>query len=73
MSSNSIPVDYMNVKVNVASSENANNACIADWYNEYQPWLSPAKSKNSNARDTMEFVPGALFIKDRSGGLFSDT
>lgn len=73
MSPNSIPVDYMNVKVNVASSENANNACIADWYNEYQPWLSPARSKNSNARDTMEFVPGALFIKDRSGGLFSDT
>ena len=69
----SIPVDYMNVKVNVASSENANNACIADWYNTYQPWLSPARKKNANARDTMEFVPGALFIKDRSGELFGDT
>jgi len=73
MTSDSIPVDYMNVKLNVASSENANNACIADWYNTYQPWLSPARKKNSKARDTMEFKPGVIFIRDRSGGLFSDT
>ena len=70
LSANSIPVDYLNVKVNVASSENANNACIADWYNTYQPWTSPARAKNSKARDTMEFVPGVIFIRDRSGGLF---
>lgn len=70
MTTNSIPVDYMNVKVNVASSENANNACIADWYNTYQPWLSPARAKKSKARDTMEFVPGVIFIRDRSGNLF---
>lgn len=73
MTENSIPVDYINVKVNVASSENANNACIADWYNTYQPWRSPARKKNSKARDTMEFTPGVIFIKDRSGGLFGDT
>ncbi|MBQ3990210.1 MAG: hypothetical protein II630_05155 [Bacteroidales bacterium] len=73
ISENAIPVDYLNVKLNVASSENANNACIADWYNTYQPWLSPARRKNAKARDTMEFVPGAIFIKDRSGGLFGDT
>ena len=70
LSANSIPVDYLNVKVNVASSENANNACIADWYNTYQPWTSPARAKNPKARDTMEFVPGVIFIRDRSGGLF---
>ena len=73
LSENSIPVDYLNVKVNVASSENANNACNADWYNTYQPWLSPARKKNAKARDTMEFVPGAIFIRDRSGDLFGDT
>lgn len=73
MSANSIPVDYLNVKLNVASSENANNACIADWYNTYQPWTSPARKKNANARDTIEFVPGAVFIRDRSGDLFGDT
>ena len=73
MSANAIPVDYMNVKLNVASSENANNACIADWYNIYQPWRSPARKKNSKARDTMEFQPGVIFIRDRSGNLFGDT
>lgn len=72
LTENSIPVDYLNVKVNVASSENANNACIADWYNTYQPWRSYARRKNPKARDTMEFVPGVIFIKDRSGGLFDD-
>jgi len=73
MTDDSIAVDYFNVKLNVASSENANNACIADWYNTYQPWVSPAKQKNAMARDTIEFVPGAIFIRDRSGNLFSDT
>lgn len=73
MSENSIAVDYLNVKLNVASSENANNACIADWYNTYQPWLSPVRKKKSKARDTMEFVPGVIFIRDRSGNLFTDT
>lgn len=73
MTSDSIPVDYMNVKVNVASSENANNACIADWYNTYQPWKSPARKKNAKSRDTMEFHPGVIFIRDRSGDLFGDT
>ena len=73
MTDNSIPVDYINLKVNVASSENANNACIADWYNTYQPWRSPARKKNPKARDCMEFQPGVMFIRDRSGGLFGDT
>ena len=70
ISANAIPVDYLNIKVNVASSENANNACIADWYNTYQPWRSPARQKNAKARDTIEFVPGVVFIRDRSGNLF---
>jgi len=73
MTDNSIPVDYLNVKLNVASSENANNAVIADWYNTYQPWTSPARKKNTKCRDTIEFVPGVIFIRDRSGGLFGDT
>ena len=66
MTENSIPVDYLNVKLNVASSENANNACIADWYNTYQPWTSPVRAKKSKARDTIQFVPGAIFIRDRN-------
>ena len=73
MTDDSIAVDYLNVKLNVASSENANNACIADWYNTYQPWTSPARKKNDKARDTIEFTPGVIFIRDRSGNLFGDT
>jgi hypothetical protein len=34
----SIPVNYMNTKVNVASCEGANNALNQEWYNRYQPY-----------------------------------
>ena len=43
MSENDIGENYFNVKVNVASSENANNACNADDYHNYQPYLRPCR------------------------------
>ncbi len=51
----SVPTDYLNIKVNIASSENANNAQLARRFNEYQPFLRYARKKDSRVKDTMEF------------------
>lgn len=60
----SIPVNYFNIKVNVASSENANNACLADWYNTYNPYVRDVKK--DGVRDTMEFHPCVIFLQETS-------
>ena len=66
MTENSIPVTYFNIKLNVASSENANNVLLADDYNTYQPWLSPARKANPKVRDTVEGHPCAVFFTNTS-------
>ncbi len=66
MNPDSIPVNYLCTKVNVASCEHANNALNQEWYNRYQPYKTALRRKNPNARDCMEFVPGVLFIKDHN-------
>ena len=65
MSENSIPVAYFNTKVNVASCENINNMCLAEWYNRYQPYKSGARANVTNGRDCMEHHIGVQFIRDR--------
>lgn len=62
ISENAIPVSYLNIKVNVASSENANNVCAVDWYNTYQPFKIEARQNNANVRDTVEGKPCAVFF-----------
>lgn len=66
MTENSIPVDYFNIKVNVASSENANNAILADEYNLFQPWKSAARRNDVRVRDTVEGHAAALFFTNAS-------
>lgn len=63
---NAIPCNFFCTKVNVASCENANNALNQEWYNLFQPYKSVLKCKNAQARDTMQFTNGVLFIKDKN-------
>ena len=64
MTDNSIPVNYINVKVNVASSENANNSRLAQRFHQYNPYKRQARIDNPKVRDTMEFHPCVIFIKE---------
>ena len=58
---NSIPVNYINYKCNTASQEHANNTVLADWYNEYEPFIRPARQEDPRVRDTVEGYPCVLF------------
>lgn len=71
MTANSIPVKYFNIKLNVASSENANNVCLADDYNTYQPFLTAARRANAKVRDTVEGHACAVFFTNTSGATIS--
>ena len=64
----SIPVNYFNVKVNIASSENANNAILAKRYNQYNPYNRPFVREDESViphiKDTMEFQNCVIFLKE---------
>lgn len=59
-------INYFTTKVNVASCENANNALNQEWYNLFQPYKCVLKCKKPNARDTMQFTQGVIFIQDNN-------
>jgi len=71
MTNNSIPVDYFNLKANVASSENANNVVLADDYNTYCPVHAPGYSSDSRLRNTVEGHPCAVFFTNNGTSTIS--
>jgi hypothetical protein len=64
----SIPVNQFNIKVNIASSENQNNALMANLYDKLmnQVYKRPAKFADPRVKDTMEFDNCLVYIRETS-------
>ena len=78
LTENSIPNNFFNFKVNIASSENVNNALLQKRYNDFLPYISPAKARDTRIKNDMEFVPAVLFVRENNPELsthkeFNDT
>ena len=69
----SVPVAYLNAKVNIASSNNMTNAMLANRYNEFQPYNRPFVRDEgvdtSFIKDTMEFYNCVIFIQEKNEDL----
>jgi hypothetical protein len=79
---NSVPVAYLNAKVNIASSNNLTNAILANRYNQFNPYRRPFIREEGypleNIKDTMEMHNCVIFIQETDPDLsthreFADT
>ena len=66
LTKDSVPNNFFNFKVNVASSENVNNALLQKRYDDFLPYVPLSKKRDPKIKTDMEFVPAILFIKEEA-------
>lgn len=73
MTRTSVPVAYLNAKVNIASSNNMTNAMLSNRYNEFEPYKRPFVRGEgediSFIQDTMGFYNCVVFIQETNDDL----
>lgn len=73
MTRTSVPVAYLNAKLNIASSNNLTNAMLANRHNEFQPYNRPFVRDDgvdtSFIKNTMEFHNAVVFIQETNEDL----